>query len=474
MTMKILTVCLLSIVVYAQNPISQKFPSSIVTDQDLGVAPYNATYNSLTGVVTTLTASVDAVVLSFSVVDNSIALYSVVTVDNERLMVCSKSTGVLTMCARGYGGSTASSHTIGAKIYSYVDPYSSNALRQAVKDIQIALGINLAGISNYTLPSLTLSDGSNDGYVKVCPLTDSAHCFTFKSPSSRSTDLIVRMPTTDPVGTQYLACGSPSGGVSTCSWDSPGSMVYPSAGLPISSGSAWSTSLTPGSSGNVVRSNGTIYADSQLSFSDLGGNPTSAQTLAGFSGTKDSSHCTAGDGTMVACSGGSSANATMTIDLPAGGVVSGGLNSVWDLASGGGGGNSIYHAIDLVSSGTPSYKATFRLPANFDKTKTVSVLATGGNSNGVSGNVRLNVQIGCYVAGQSLLSDPTYGAAASISITQPGTNVASEGSASSLTLAMACDSGKMARVLLSRDNTIGSNLADVYSVHDIALNYGTK
>lgn len=329
---------------------------------------------------------------------------------------------------------------------------------------------------NLSVPQITLSNGSDDGYVKVCPVADSTHCVTLKSPASRSTDLVVRLPSSDPSGTQYLACGSPSSGVSTCSWSSSGGgMTYPGAGLPISTGSAWGASLTPGSAGHVVRSTGTAYADAQLAFSDLSGNATSAQVLGGFTGTKDSSHCTAGDGTMVSCAGGGSGNATMTIDLPAGGVSSGAISGPWNLGGSGGGGNAYYRGLDFSNSGTPSYKAVFRLPANFDKTKTVSIVVTGGNYNsGLGGSVGLNVKMACFGAGQATYSDPTYGTAASVSITQTADSKMVEGTASSLPLVAACDSKVMASVLVSRDNTVGGNLADIFTVYDVALTYGTK
>ncbi len=46
-------------------------------------------------------------------------------------------------------------------------------------------------------------------------------------------------------------------------------MVYPGAGLPISTGSAWGTSLTAGAAGHVVRSTGSAYADSAILTADL-------------------------------------------------------------------------------------------------------------------------------------------------------------------------------------------------------------
>jgi hypothetical protein len=172
--------------------------------------------------------------------------------------------------------------------------------------------------------------------------------------------------------------------------------------------------------------------------------------------------------------GGGGGNATMTIDLPAGGVGSGIVTGPWDLGGNGGGGNLFYRGLDFSSSGAPGFKATFRLPANFDKTKTVSVIVTGSNVNGVGGAVLLTVQMACFGVGQATYSDPTYGTAASVSITQTADYKMVEGTASSLPLVAACDSDVMARVLVSRDNTVGSNLADAYTVHDVALKYGTK
>ena len=170
----------------------------------------------------------------------------------------------------------------------------------------------------------------------------------------------------------------------------------------------------------------------------------------------------------------SASSSTMTIDLPAGGVASGIQTGIWDMGSIVAGGNSNYRAVDLSKTGTPSSKATFRLPANFDPSKSVSVLVTGGNGNGNSGNVLLRVQIGCYGAGQSLFADPTFGANLMIGPIAQTTNAVSEGSAAGLPLPSACNAGKMARLVLGRDNTVSSNLADLYSVQDVALIYGTK
>ena len=186
-------------------------------------------------------------------------------------------------------------------------------------------------------------------------------------------------------------------------------------------------------------------------------------------------YCTATNTwTQQTGTGGSSGNATMTIDLPAGGVGSGIVTGPWDLGGSGGGGNLFYHGLDFSNSGTPGYKATFRLPANFDKTKTVSVIVTGSNVNGAGGAVLLTVQMACFGVGQATYSDPTMGSASTVSITQTGDSKMTEGTASSLALVAACDSDVMARVLVSRDNTVGGNLADVYTVHDVALKYGTK
>ena len=186
-------------------------------------------------------------------------------------------------------------------------------------------------------------------------------------------------------------------------------------------------------------------------------------------------YCTSSNVWTQQTGGGSSANATMTIDLPAGGVGSGIVTGPWNLGGGGGGGNAYYRGLDFSSSGTPSYKAVFRLPANFDKTKTVSLVVTGANYNsGLGGSVGLNIQMACFGVGQATYLDPTYGTAASVSITQTADSKMVEGTASSLPLVAACDSKVMASVLVSRDNTVGGNLADLFTVYDLALSYGTK
>ncbi len=200
--------------------------------------------------------------------------------------------------------------------------------------------------------------------------------------------------------------------------------------------------------------------------------PIAGQTLACGAPSSNVSVC----GWVTPSSGSSSStvSATMTIDLPAGGAGSNIVTGPWDLGGNGGGGNLFYRGLDFSSSGAPGFKASFRLPANFDKTKTVSVLVTGGNVNGVGGTVLLKVQIACYGAAQALYSDPTYGTAASVTITQTADSKTTEGTAASLPLAAACDSNKMARVLVSRDNTVSGNMTDVYSVLDVALTYGAK
>jgi hypothetical protein len=78
--------------------------------------------------------------------------------------------------------------------------------------------------------------------------------------------------------THTFSCGNSGGG--------GGGMVYPSAGLAVSTGTAWGTPLSPGSAGHFVRSNGTAYVDSAIQASDIPTlNQSTTGTAANVSGT---------------------------------------------------------------------------------------------------------------------------------------------------------------------------------------------
>ncbi len=77
--------------------------------------------------------------------------------------------------------------------------------------------------------------------------------------------------------THAFSCGTstPSGG-----------MVYPSAGLAVSTGTSWGTSIVAGAAGHFVRSNGASYADSAIQASDIPTlNQNTTGTAANLSGT---------------------------------------------------------------------------------------------------------------------------------------------------------------------------------------------
>jgi hypothetical protein len=78
--------------------------------------------------------------------------------------------------------------------------------------------------------------------------------------------------------THTFSCGN-SGG-------SGGGMVYPSAGLAVSTGTAWGTPISPGAAGHFVRSNGTTYVDSAIQALDVPTlNQNTTGTAANLSGT---------------------------------------------------------------------------------------------------------------------------------------------------------------------------------------------
>ena len=103
-----------------------KFPSSVVTLQDLG-----ATKDATTP-APTLTANVDGSTLTWPVSDGSrFVVYQIVQCGNELVQVCSIAGDTLTLCAatRGFGGTSAASHGSGSTIRMPLTSYQVSALQ---------------------------------------------------------------------------------------------------------------------------------------------------------------------------------------------------------------------------------------------------------------------------------------------------------------------------------------------------------
>jgi hypothetical protein len=76
--------------------------------------------------------------------------------------------------------------------------------------------------------------------------------------------------------THAFSCGNTGGGSGS------GSMTYPATGIAVSNGTTWGTSIVPGASGHVLRSNGTSFVDSAILASDV---PTLNQNTTGNAAT---------------------------------------------------------------------------------------------------------------------------------------------------------------------------------------------
>lgn len=210
------------------------------------------------------------------------------------------------------------------------------------------------------------------------------------------------------------------------------------------------------------------------------GTPSSAQTLAGFSGTKDATHCPAGDGTMAICAG-SSVGATGTIDFPVGGASQGVTTGIWDetytgtsYAFGGAG----YQMVTLAATGSPKTWANVRLPADLDTTKTVTIYVWTANADGTGGTFNLSATIGCYAGNINITSyTPPTGTATTWALqNMPGTNTGLE-LTGDIALPAGCTVGSlptpMMRLTLQRDTTSGT-LSSYVGIHGATLFYSRK
>lgn len=140
----------------AQNPNQAKFPQSVVTDQDLSVAR-NASSASLTG-------AISASATQIPVTDGSqFWAFQIVTIDNERILICSINGNTLNVCpgGRGFDQSTAAPHQVGAQVRGLIAAWYHNQIAAEIKAIENALGPNL----------------SNVGDVKSVGVCTSGECF---------------------------------------------------------------------------------------------------------------------------------------------------------------------------------------------------------------------------------------------------------------------------------------------------------
>src|ERR1039457_4145309 len=103
---------LASFLLFTGLAFSQAWPGSVVTNATIPFAVDHST--------TTLTANITSSSTTISVASSAnFAAFQVINIDAEQIQICSVSTGVLNICtsSRGYFGTTAVSHLLGANVF---------------------------------------------------------------------------------------------------------------------------------------------------------------------------------------------------------------------------------------------------------------------------------------------------------------------------------------------------------------------
>lgn len=293
-----------------------------------------------------------------------------------------------------------------------------------------------------TATTAQVGDGTTAGYVELYPPNDAVDAFVLKAPSSRATKLTLLVPSGDPTSGQVISCGTPSAGVSTCSWaaNGGGSMVYPSGTgvAQVSGGTAWGTTLGVST---VVSVSST---DSEL--------PTAKSVYTAISSISPSG--THGD-----------------LDFPAGSTNTGNayIQSVWKHGTNGlppaiYGGVS-YFGI-LTSTTSDYWRVDFRLPQTWTGTGVTAKMAVF-DKDGNARTVSYTAQIGCTASGDNVYNtqEPTYGSAATLSGSQAANSLL-ELSASLSSIPAGCTAGKMARLKIIR-----GSFSDDHGIFDATLTW---
>ena len=142
MIIRLLTLLLLALALWAQNPNTAKFPSALPTDTDLLVAK-----NRLDAALT-LSSNIDASTLTVPVNDGSLVpIPGVIRIDYELIKICSRVGNTLTVCSagRGFDSSVAQSHSSGATISNVISAWYHNQVAAEIISIATRLGTGFNG-----------------------------------------------------------------------------------------------------------------------------------------------------------------------------------------------------------------------------------------------------------------------------------------------------------------------------------------
>lgn len=150
----IISLTLLSAMIWAQNPNTAAFPGAVATDSTMLVASNNG--------ISVLTAAMTNSQTSFTITNatNFIAP-TAVTIDSEILKCTTLTSATFSVCTRGFQGTTAAAHNQGAVVYENQIAYYPNQSAAEIKAIETALGANLSNIPG----SLTLTNDTSTGTV---------------------------------------------------------------------------------------------------------------------------------------------------------------------------------------------------------------------------------------------------------------------------------------------------------------------
>lgn len=128
------------------NPNTPNYPTTLSTDDTLGVAA--------PGAQSSLTAGINSSVTTLPLANASVfALPTFVQIDSEIMATGTVASGNNINVDRGQCGTTAAAHSVNALVSAYFLPYMYNQLAAEIKSIESTLGENL---SNVVLPSQSL------------------------------------------------------------------------------------------------------------------------------------------------------------------------------------------------------------------------------------------------------------------------------------------------------------------------------
>jgi len=130
------------------NPNTAIFPAAVITDTELPVATGSFS--------TVLTSDINFSTATIPVNSDAAEVPVLLRIENEIVLATAKNGTAFTSCVRGFGGTTATSHSAGVQVFGYIFAHHYNQLSAEIQAIEAALGAAMENVVLAVSPQIDI------------------------------------------------------------------------------------------------------------------------------------------------------------------------------------------------------------------------------------------------------------------------------------------------------------------------------